>query len=157
MKNKYIESLNADLKSKAENYNELISKYSKQEEVINSINNNTVKLNNEYDEKLKEITVNLLEVTKKLEEQTIEYNNYKKENDLKIEEMIKVEEIVKTEHETQIKLLKDNINDLISSEHGLIPMPQCSGKRIFFTPISSRRNLITFSASAESAFHSIPA
>ena len=37
------------------------------------------------------------------------------------------------------------------------PMPQCLSKRIFLTPISSLRNLITLSASGVSAAHSIPA
>ena len=34
-----------------------------------------------------------------------------------------------------------------------MPMPQFSVKRIFLTPISSVRNLMTFSASGEPAFH----
>ncbi|MNE58752.1 hypothetical protein D3C80_1538040 [compost metagenome] len=40
---------------------------------------------------------------------------------------------------------------------GLMPMPQDSGKRIFFTPISFCRKAITFLASSLSAFHSMPA
>jgi hypothetical protein len=44
-----------------------------------------------------------------------------------------------------------------SRETGLMPMPDVSGKRIFSTPISSRRNAISFRTSGDSAFHSIPA
>ncbi|MCY1427470.1 hypothetical protein D9M71_433170 [compost metagenome] len=44
-----------------------------------------------------------------------------------------------------------------SRDTGLMPMPQFSVKRIFLTPISSVRNLMTFSASGLPAFHSTPA
>ena len=46
---------------------------------------------------------------------------------------------------------------LPSRETGLTPMPEVLGKRIFLTPISSCRNLMTFFASGDSAGHSMPA
>ena len=42
-------------------------------------------------------------------------------------------------------------------ETGLMPIAELSGKRIFFTFISSMRNLITFCASGVFAAHSMPA
>ena len=44
-----------------------------------------------------------------------------------------------------------------SRETGLIPMPLVSGKRIFFTFISSRSQATTFCASGVPAAHSTPA
>ena len=44
-----------------------------------------------------------------------------------------------------------------SREIGLMPMPEVSGKRIFCTSSSSRRNEITRRAPSDSASHSIPA
>ena len=44
-----------------------------------------------------------------------------------------------------------------SRETGLMPMPEVSGKRIFFTPISSWRKSMTFLAPSDSAAHSMPA
>ncbi len=40
---------------------------------------------------------------------------------------------------------------------GLMPIAELSGKRIFFTFISSVRNLMSFCASGVSAAHSMPA
>ena len=40
---------------------------------------------------------------------------------------------------------------------GLMPMPEVLGKRIFLTPISSIRNLISFLALSLSASYSMPA
>ncbi|EXI83731.1 MAG: hypothetical protein AW12_02556 [Candidatus Accumulibacter sp. BA-94] len=44
-----------------------------------------------------------------------------------------------------------------SCDTGLMPMPELAGKRIFFTPISSCRNLMTFRQPSELASHSMPA
>ncbi len=44
-----------------------------------------------------------------------------------------------------------------STDTGLMPMAEVSGKRIFLTPISFRRNSMTFFTSAEPASHSTPA
>ncbi len=44
-----------------------------------------------------------------------------------------------------------------SRDTGLMPMPDVAGKRIFFTPMSSIRNLISFFAPSDSAAHSMPA
>ena len=44
-----------------------------------------------------------------------------------------------------------------SRETGLMPMPEVSGKRIFLTPKSSCRNLISFFAFSLSASNSMPA
>jgi hypothetical protein len=44
-----------------------------------------------------------------------------------------------------------------SMDTGLMPMPEVSGKRIFLTPISSCRNLISFLALSLLASYSMPA
>ncbi|MNY47040.1 hypothetical protein D3C86_1822740 [compost metagenome] len=44
-----------------------------------------------------------------------------------------------------------------SRDTGFTPMPDVSGNRIFLTPISSCRNLISFFAPSLPASHSIPA
>ncbi len=43
-----------------------------------------------------------------------------------------------------------------SRDTGLMPSPDESGKRMPFTPISSRRNWMTFFASGDPAGHSTP-